>query len=79
MKTERGRAPLRRAIERTSDRSRGVVPAYVGMAAMRMTEIHIADVSKLPVQEGTVTLVNNSGQNIFLIGYSAVGGPDVPG
>lgn len=79
MKTERGRAPLRRAMERTSDRSRGVLPAYVGLAAMRMAEIHIADVSKLPVQEGTVNLVNASGQNIFLMGYSKVGGADVPG
>ena len=79
MKTERGRAPLRRAMERTSDRARGVLPAYVGLAAGRMAEIHIADVSKLPVQEGTINLVNGSGQDVFLNGYSQVGGPDVIG
>lgn len=79
MKTERGRAPLRRAIGRVSEQSRGVLRPYIGMAAMRMAEIHIADVSKLPVEEGTFALENASGQNLFLAGYSQVGGPDVVG
>lgn len=77
MKTEKGRRDIRRAVERTSDRARGVIPAYVGLAAMRMAEIHIADVSKLPVEEGTVNLQNGSGQDLFMIGYSVVGGGDV--
>lgn len=75
--TERGSRPIRKAIERASERSRGVLRAYVGLSAMRMAEIHIADVSKLPVEEGFDTLVNESGQDIFLLGYSQIGGPDV--
>lgn len=77
--TERGKAPLRKAVERGSERSRGIVRPYVGFSAMRIAEIHIADVSKLPVQEGVDELQNGSGQDIFLLGYSQIGGPDVLG
>lgn len=79
MKTERARAPIRRAVGRASERSRGVLRAYAGMGASRMAEIHIANVSKLPVVEGVDALQNEAGQNIFLLGYSQIGGPDVLG
>jgi hypothetical protein len=77
MKTERAKFPVRRAVERASERSRGVLRAYVGMSATRFAEIHIGDASKLPVEEGVTELQNEDGQNYFLPGYSKVGGPDV--
>lgn len=79
MKTERAQFPVRRAVERASERNRGVLRAYVGLSAARMAEIHVGDMSKLPVQEGVTELQNAEGKNLFLPGYSQVGGPDVFG
>lgn len=77
--TERGKRPIINAIERVAERNRGLNRKGLGFSSMRMSETHIADVSKLPVEEGDVSVENAAGENLFLVGYSVLNGGDVIG
>lgn len=83
MKSTKAAKPLTDAIERVAERNRGVNRSVVGFSATRMSEVHIADMSKLPHDNNpetqNISTKNDAGQNLFLLGYSVLGGPDVMG
>lgn len=77
MKSDQAREIVRRAVEQTARQERGLHRRIVGLGPRRMLEGQIEDTTRLPSIERTQELQNAAGQFYFIVGYSAVGGPDV--
>ena len=67
------------AIEKTVEEAAGFVSVLPSFTSDLAAWLQISDMEKLPVLSGNPELQNPSGDFIFMIGYSQVGGPDVIG
>lgn len=79
MDSPRARAYVQRSVQRESRRAQGQLPSPILLNASRLTDQAVGDRTALPVIPNTQRLTNDSGQPLFLIGYSAIGGGDVIG
>ncbi len=79
MQSEKAKQILSDAMQGTARRALGHDPTPMPLFATQAMDGNVADRSALPVLPSNTSLQTADGKDIFLIGYSVIGGPDVIG
>lgn len=79
MKSNRAQRIIKDAIESGARRAVGRLPSPLNLEAAKALHHNVMDVTALPANVSSANLQNSSGQNVMLMDYSAIDGPDVMG